>query len=197
MKSSKTKAKILSAVMAMAMVASMGMPAFAADPPTSGGQGATVTTPDTTGETPVSVDAEAATFDVTVPLALPVTIDKDGVATTATDAKIENNGAGPVLVKGVDIAPDGDWNVVKFDSDFSTTKVGSHLLGFKLNNEATGEDGKFTFDQADYPSIAGAGNLGLTYDARVPAQDQAITDATVAHVTFTVGWDTAEEAPVG
>ena len=189
------KKNILSASMAAMMAMSMGAPVFAA---TDGA--ITIATEGGTGSVPVELTAEATTFSVTLPTALPITVDGEGVVTTATDAKIVNNSAGAVIVSNLAIAGVGDWEIVDFDSaDMSTEKVGAKKVAMEINGDKTTADDTISFTQSNWPSIAGVNDgdtdeLALDYDAKVPAQASAISGENVADVVFTVGWDAVADA---
>ena len=80
------KSKIMSGLLVCGLMASLAVPTFAADISTSGGS----------QEVPAVLDAEAATFSVTVPTSLPISVSATGEVTTADDVKIVNNSHGAV-----------------------------------------------------------------------------------------------------
>ena len=184
------KKQIISSVMAFAMLASM-TPVYAAEIQTAGG----------TGETPVVVTVEAATFSVTVPTSLPVNVDASGVVSYPDEGvKIINNSAGAVKVEDVDVeANDEDgWSIVAFDKDKADFLVDAKEIGLQLNSadEKTQEDGSFAFDSSKWTVMeatdgadGGADEFEFSYAANLAPQSQALTDTEVANVIFTIGWD--------
>lgn len=179
------KNKIAGVLAGMMLLAGMAAPVMAVD----------VTTAGTAGNADVVLTVEAATFSVTVPMNLPITVDALGNVTTATDAKIINKSHGAVAVKNLEISPAAGWEVVGFDTDMTKEKVGSQKLGAKLNKEVTDNTGAISFNALNFPKMDGMNDtdtdeLGITYDAKLPAQKTAITAGTkVADMIFTIGWD--------
>lgn len=175
--------KLLSLMMALAMVASLGVTASAAD----------ITSAGDTGDTPVTLEAAGASFRCALPLSLPVAIDSEGVVTVADDCKIINYSHGQVNVKNVSIASN-DWTIVDYAKDMTKVKVGTKEFGFKLQNEVTGADGALSFDAANWTVLDGANDgdtdeLVLVYDMNCAAQATAIEAGTqVATVTFEIGF---------
>lgn len=139
---------------------------------------------------PVTLDAEPMVLDVTVPVSMPINVDNRGNVTAATNSKIVNNSRGAVVVNDVNVLTKDGWNLVDFDKDFSASRVGTREIGFKINNVKSTDAG-FTWGQA--PMIRGlqgvtVSDLGITYDAKVPAQQNAISNLTVADIIFTINW---------
>lgn len=140
---------------------------------------------------PVTLDTEAPMFSVTVPTSLPIWVDTSSQVTTATDAKIINNGVGPILISNVEITPVNGWSLSEYDTDHSKSKVNSKKIGFSLNGDIT-TSSHLEFDQSNWPSITSKGERLLTYDATLPPQSESIVEE-VAQVVFTIGWDHAED----
>ena len=175
--------KVLSSVLAVAAVATMGINAFAADVTTAGGD----------GKSDVLLTAEGATFSVTVPMNLSVSVDADGEVTVANDVKIINNSHGQVQVTNVTIAGANDWATVDYATDMTKEKVGAKKIGFLINNDTTTGADAISFTQDNFPVMDGKNDsdsdeLPITYNAKLPAQKTAINGDKVADVTFTIGW---------
>jgi hypothetical protein len=176
--------KFLSGILAVTLVASLTVPAFAIQLSEAGE--ATV---------PVELTVTAATFSVTVPTALPVTVDATGVVTTATDAKIVNNSHGAVRVTNMVISGVDDWEIVNYDSaNMSAEKANSHKVAIQINGDKTTADDTITFTESNFPKLDGANatdsdELEIVYDAKLPAQTTQISGSAIANVVFTVGWD--------
>lgn len=148
-----------------------------------------------TGSVPVKLTAEALTFSVTVPMALPVNVDASGTVTVATDAKITNNSAGPVKVEGVSVEATSPWTLTEY-TDLSGEKVGTKKFGLQIQDTNVSTNGSCaaTFDSIPAKNGATPGSIDLTYNAKVAPQKEAVSGVGIASVVFTVGWD--EEAPI-
>ena len=176
--------KILSGVLATVLVASLTVPTFATQLNSAGD--ATI---------PVELTVTAATFSVTVPTALPITVDATGAVTTATDAKIVNNSHGAVKVTNMTISGVDDWVIVDYDSaNMSAEKANSHKVAMVINGDKTTADDTISFTESNFPKLDGtnAGDtdeLVINYNAKLPAQTAAINGSAIANIVFTVGWD--------
>lgn len=187
--------------LSMALAASlMAVPAYAADTPLNApGE----------SETPVTIEAEATTFSVTVPTDIPLLVKADGTVGVPTDLKIVNMSAGKVKVSNI-TAADGSWTLVDYHNgnraDLARDKVDAKKLGLSLTaggsavtstgpNTLTKVDStKWVVDGAD---INGDGSivvkdLPITVGAIATAVSQAATfdgDQAAAKVVFTLAWD--------
>lgn len=177
--------RVASMAMALTLSISLCAPAFATN----------VEVADGTGSVPVELTTEAATFSVTVPTSLPITVKADGSIVTATDAKIVNNSHGAVLVSNMTIAGTNDWAIDNFDTmDPASMKVGTKKLGMEINGDKTTGADAISFTQANFPVLAGKNDtntdeLPIVYNAKVPAQATVVSGQNVASVVFTVGWN--------
>jgi hypothetical protein len=176
--------KLTSIILSLILHLSLSATALAADVTTAGG----------TGQTPVTLTAAATRFSVTVPTSLPISVDEDGNVTTATTAKIVNNGYGSVKVTGMTVTAGTGWTIAAYDTDMLSEKVGAKKVGLYVNGDYTKSDGTITFTSSKYPALSGANaaatdELAITYDAAVPAQASALSGMTVATVVFTIGWN--------
>lgn len=145
---------------------------------------------------PITVTREAATFSVTVPTSLPVTVAADGTVTVADNATIENNGSGAVCVKNVKVTASENWALASFDKSAmlkeapGTKKVGlSITMGSKTAaTSAAGQSEDIgSYDNTDI-TIAAGNKLKVTYDATIPAQPNGLTQEQAASVIFTIDW---------
>ena len=142
---------------------------------------------------PVTVAREAATFSVTVPTTLPISIDADGNVTTATDAAIINNSGAPVAVTKVELASLSDWTLAAYSRDILNLPVDTRQFGLQMNigNKTIATSNSGTSDilsDSLNAQIAKGQNCAVTYDALFPAQTAAVSDTKIANVVFTVGW---------
>lgn len=183
-----------SLLMSSALIASaLGMSAFAADSP--------VTAPGT-GTTPVTLTADASTFNVTVPTAIPLKVTADGQVTVPTNVEIVNNSSGPVKVTNVAMN-NSAWTMTDYNggdrAKLAAAKVGSKMLGLSLTakneTEASNKDGNQTFSPTKWlmqGKDGGTANakLPITVGAIATASDAEISEAvTAANVIFTLAWD--------
>lgn len=145
---------------------------------------------------PITVTREAATFSVTVPTSLPVTVAADGTVTVADNATIENNGSSAVCVKNVKVTASENWALASFDKSAmlkeapGTKKVGlSITMGSKTAaTSAAGQSEDIcSYDNTDI-TIAAGNKLKVTYDATIPAQPNGLTQEQAASVIFTIDW---------
>lgn len=142
---------------------------------------------------PVTVAREAATFSVTVPTTLPISVDADGNVTTATDATIINNSSAPVAVTKVELASLSDWTLAAYSRDILNLPVDAKQFGLQMNigdkTVATSKSGTSDVlsDSLNARIVKGQ-NCAVTYNALFPAQTAAVSDTQIANVVFTVGW---------
>lgn len=159
----------------------MVTPAFASEINASGN----------TGESLITATVAAATMSVIVPMELPISIDSEGAATYATDAKIVNKSHGPVIVDNVAVTGQNGWEIANYaDSKLVNSPVGTKKIGFQLNGcNTTDYSPNLAGITNAIGAISGGSEAALTYAAKLPAQAQAIDNVTVAKVVFTVDWD--------
>ena len=143
---------------------------------------------------PITVAREAATFSVTVPTSLPVSMKADGTVATATDAAIINNGSYPVSISKVEMTSINDWGLTVYNKTevkklpVDTKKIGMELtIGGKTIITASDTTSE-TLSENLATSIDAAQRCLVSYNAAIPAQSAALTEIQVANVIFTVGW---------
>lgn len=142
---------------------------------------------------PVTVAREAATFSVTVPTTLPISVDANGNVTTATDAAIINNSGAPVAVTKVELASLSDWTLAAYSRDILNLSVDAKQFGLQMNigdkTIATSNSGTSDIlSDSLNARIAKGQNCAVNYNALFPAQTAAVSDTKIANVVFTVGW---------
>lgn len=185
-----------SLLMSSALIASaLGMSAFAANDVSAPGA----------GTTPVTVTAEASTFNVTVPTAIPLAVKADGTVTVPENVEIINNSSGPVKVTSVAMN-NSAWSMTDYNggsrAKIAAEKVGSKKLGLSLAAKTEAMASKTDGNQTLTPSQwLMQGKDGGTTNAKLPitvgaiatANDTAISVAeTAANVIFTLAWDAAQ-----
>ena len=156
------------------------------------------------GETPVTIKAEATTFSVTVPTAIPLTVKADGNVEVPSGLKIVNESAGKVKVSAI-TATDGTWTLVDYNNgdraNLAKDKVDAKKLGLSLTAggsavTSTGSSALTTVDSAKWV-MEGKGTgttneLPITVGAIATAVSQVATfdgDQAAAKVVFTLAWD--------
>lgn len=142
---------------------------------------------------PVNVTREAATFSVTVPTTLPISVDANGNVTTATDAAINNNSGAPVAVTKVELTGQSNWTLAAYSRDILNLPVDTRQFGLQMNiggkTVATSNSGTSdVLSDSLNAQIAKGQNCAVTYNALFPAQTAAVSDTQIANVVFTVGW---------
>lgn len=172
------KSKIISMFLAISMILGCMSCAWAADITTSGGS----------ATTPVELTATALTFSVTVPTSLSVNVSANGTVTTATNAKIINNGAGPVKVASVTAEAVSPWTLDAWDAsdNLSGKKVNTKEFALSIQGAGVKANGSCA---AEFDSIAANDEISFTYNAHVAPQATAISGQQMAKVVFTIGWD--------
>lgn len=142
---------------------------------------------------PVNVTREAATFSVTVPTTLPISVDADGNVTTATDATIINNSGAPVAVTKVELNSQSNWTLAAYSRDILNLSVDAKQFGLQMNigdkTIATSNSGTSDIlSDSLNARIAKGQNCAVTYNALFPAQTAAVSGTRIANVVFTVAW---------
>lgn len=176
-------ALMLSAIMLLSVTTAM-----AVDVNTDGG----------TGETTVTLTAEAATFSVTCPTSIPIHINADGTVTCPSGIAITSASSAPVRVTDVSIA-NGAWTIVGYDAaNMAAEQVGSNKLALSMTvgttavktADMTGGATRQDLGDPAWGTIASkTGSQAITIAAKASAVSSAISTAqTAATVTFTVGW---------
>ena len=149
-----------------------------------------ITSAGSSASSAVTLTAEAANFNVTVPTSLPVSVSADGTVTVAgTNPKIVNNGPGPVSVTDITISGLNDWTVMDYAADLSSEAVNGKKIALSINDKKAVSERSAMI--ASFPSINGGEEQAFTYAANIPTQSTAIDGTEVAAITFTVRWATA------
>lgn len=145
-----------------------------------------------TGDATAELTQAVSTFSVTVPSALPVHVDELGNVTVATNARITNNSAGPVLVSTLMLDVPNDWTLV-WGEDSVGSKVGSNKFSLSILGEAAhiirdmGTSKYGCCYTVDYGPLSASESLGLTYDVAVSPMATAVVE-TVAALVVRVQW---------
>ena len=197
--------KALSMMLALALAASMSLPAFASDQAASENTETTI---------PVTISAAATTFDVTVPTSFPTTVDPDtGETVNATDATITNGSSGSIAVSQIKVTNYGGWHLAAFDDDLRNADVDSNQIGvavtpiggrsagtggtqLKTTDASTTEQTLLTSAGAtadewiiDAANAGDTDELTISYDTNASPVSETITNAQVASIVVTVSWN--------
>ncbi len=178
------KKKLLSSVLAMSMLASMSTTAVASFLPEIGYIG----TPNGSTEVPVELNVTPLTFSVSVPSALPITVNGDGEVTVATNTKIINNSQGKVEVKDLVVNAQGSWKLVPMTDDFAGKAVNTKEFGVSFNKA----DAATTELETTFAVINANSEQAFSYAANLAPQSEEILGEQIASAVFTIGWKTDE-----
>ena len=128
-------------------------------------------------------------FSVTVPVAMPLAVDKNGGVYAAEDLTIRNESTGAVAVTGITVSTDNGWTLVPYSTNMAREKVDTYLIGFSLNGtETTDRGNREELSLSGDWTIPQDGSLPLSYDAVISALSQPVTDQTVISVVFVLAW---------
>jgi len=199
--------KITTTILALAMILSLSVSAFAAAPSaatqatpgitTSGGTDTTeVQLVIGTGDGTSDGGSGSGAFSVTVPTVLPFAVANDGTVSVASNAKIINGSSGPVKVTSVTATGANGWAIVANGTNFKTVPMNTKSFTLTLNGDnfpaaAANTASALSLTGASWPSIAGDnGELALIYSGAFASQTSNL-NVKVADVVFTVAWDAA------
>ena len=132
-----------------------------------------LTAPDTSAEMQGIVDVDALNFRVILPTTLPMRSDPMGNVTTATNAKIKNEGNAPVKISDLTIEadPNGGWTLV----DRPSTTRGANEFSFNIS---------LNVDDV----IAANDELPFTYEVKLSPPEEDVTSIELVTVTATFDW---------
>lgn len=134
----------------------------------------------------VEVETDVATFDITVPTSMPITVSADGTVDTSSDFGITNNTNGIIYVDSVEVDTLNSWSIVDFDTDFSKEKVNLKQFGLKINGDEVSTSGVITSGNvADWDMAGENETIDIAYNANIAVQGDYISEK-IANVTFTL-----------
>lgn len=183
----KNLKKLCSALLVAALILAMSVSAFAADTQTVSSDGGSATTT-------VTLTADAAIFNVTVPTSIAVRINSDGSVTCPSDVKIVNNSTAAVKVSTIEMRK-GTWSLVPFTTDMSVERVDANKFGFSMT--AGGNTAKTTSSTDSQTLTHSASSWTIEKSANLPIQCSAVASAvskattsssTAASIIFTLTW---------
>ena len=152
---------------------------------------ADITTSNSLGSSPVELTMESSSFSVSLPLGLLVEVTRDGEIFTATECSIINNSRSPIVVDDVLVETDSPWVLEEFDAAYYSMPVNTSKLGFQLNTENVGIDGKVALERSNWPVIYGYDEMELDYDANLPAVSED-KETVMGKVIFTIDFWSAD-----
>ncbi len=163
--------KLLSLILALAVVFSMSLPAFASD-----SSDKTMTIPVT-----VSIVHTAKSIDVSVPAAFPVSV-VDGVVRTADNLFIRNNSTSTaVLISNVSVT-NASYTVASY-SNFPSGRQG--MIALSINGCETVTAGDLRINSTAFPTISPSSSLPVRYNAKV-SDFGSVSGVTAANIVFTL-----------
>lgn len=140
-------------------------------------------------ETAIIVSAEPTIFIVTVPIRIDVSMDKDGVITTGTDYKVENEcPMGPIIISEINVVSRSDWEITNFNADYKNMKASSNKIGMTINEAEVETDGTVALNDSLSSVIKNKESKDLSFEVKMPAQKTAIIENVLA-VVFTLDFD--------
>ena len=139
------------------------------------------------------VVALAGTFSVTLPTALPVSVDADGNVTTA-EPIIKNTGSMTITVASATVEPLDGWTIVPWETDFGKLPVNSKKFAMSFYGSKVPADGVIKLPSQS--TIPVGGSAAVVYDARIAVQAAAAEDLTIANCCIVVDSD-EPEVPTG
>ena len=137
--------------------------------------------------------ALAGTFSVTLPTALPVSVDAEGNVTTA-EPVIKNTGGMTVTVAAATVEPLDGWTIVPWGTDFGKLPVSSKKFAMQFYGSEVLADGVIKLPSQS--TIPVGGSAAVVYDARIAVQAGAAEDLTIANCCIVVDSD-EPEVPTG
>ena len=137
--------------------------------------------------------ALAGTFSVTLPTALPVSVDAEGNVTTA-EPVIKNTGGMTVTVAAATVEPLDGWTIVPWGTDFGKLPVSSKKFAMQFYGSEVPADGVIKLPSQS--TIPVGGSAAVVYDARIAVQAAAAEDLTIANCCIVVDSD-EPEVPTG
>lgn len=137
--------------------------------------------------------ALAGTFSVTLPTALPVSVDAEGNVTTA-EPVIKNTGGMTVTVAAATVEPLDGWTIVPWGTDFGKLPVSSKKFAMQFYGSEVPADGVIKLPSQS--TIPVGGSAAVVYDARIAVQSAAAEDLTIANCCIVVDSD-EPEVPTG
>jgi len=199
--------KFVPIVLALCMVFTMSVTAFAAEVDTDGGAGSAPVYLSSTEDGSIDGVPAATAMSVTVPTALPIAMSQAGDVTTADNCRIINHSYGAVRVKSVTITAANGWSLTAFGdkSTLAGEKVDSDKLGFAISigggqqaaTDASDSSAQMLISTPiDGCYMSGIGNpagssVAVDYSAIVTPLSAPVTNANIADVVFVIEWDTA------
>lgn len=194
--------KILTTALSLICALALSAPAFA-------DQSAGL---DTESTIPVTISAEATTFDVTVPTSFPTSVDPEtGETTNPDEVKITNNSAAPIYVSRIEVKKYDDWKLGGFAEDLRNYKVDDNVIGVSVKpiggrSAGTGGTALVTTKNGGAESqvllstksdewVIDAKNNGTTdeltidYDTNATPVSVKLTNKQVASIVITIAWN--------
>lgn len=179
------KKKAASVVLAIVMLVGT-VPAYAADVTTAGGKAESQVTLNVGGTTP-------QIFSATIPSEIPISINKDGVVTVASNLKISNASSAAIEVTAIEVAGKGGWDIKDYTYDMDSEASGTKYLALQFRGDSTDQSGAIGLSAGNW-EIAKDSDLMLNAEAKLPSQTES-SDNDIATVTWTLDWANSNVTP--
>lgn len=137
------------------------------------------------GSSVVALNQAPTTMNITVPMALPVTMDAAGVVTVADNTAIINRGYGPVEVYSVIVTGTNGWTILPWDTDYSREKVGAQHFSMSINGSPVGADGSVA---DNIGVIEGFESKAFEYGAKIAPRVMTVDEQQIADVVLVIEW---------
>ena len=149
-------------------------------------------------QVPVVADIEPTEICVSVPVSLPVSVDKDGNVKTADNCVIINESSASVRVKSVNISAKNGWTLTDYRDiqGFDSAKVDSNKLAFMLTiggSQPVYTDNSENLTQSimKTPAVINSHEIApVKYDVMVTPVSAAVKGLEIADIVFILEWDT-------
>lgn len=187
--------KMLSALLALSLMASTAVPAFATETEkaalTPADASATQAVSGNKGTTSVILNLEEgekpeeSIMVADIPVILPIIMDLQGNITVPTNAKIANKNTTPIRVTEIKATPASGWSVVDYgDTEFGEDDVDKKQLALALRGDELTSGGSFDLTENNW-DIESEEALDLEMGAKLPRQTE-LQNMEIAKMSFSV-----------
>ena len=128
---------------------------------------------------PISLEAEAPLFSVSVPTNLPTYLYADGSVEVADNVTITNNSNKAIQVTDIEITPASGWNLVPYDSN-----IGANEFALSINDVTSGEG---TFEWNNF-KLEKEEVLPLDYSIQTPDLSEGLAYTEIASLSLMLDW---------
>lgn len=133
-----------------------------------------------------TVTYQPCVFSVSLPSALPIAIDENGVVYSATNLRIANNSSVSVYLADVELTSTDEWTI----ADYGKLPEGElrRYIGYNINGCVT-KDQKLIFNRDKFETVSCGNTLYMTYSANPLNRNSEIPPQKTADIVFIIGWN--------